>query len=97
MKTLQLSKMTGMGLICLISGIILLGVSFYLYEIDFQLEEKIRQTPTPTNPAYMCCIPPLPPYGNIQPYLTMIGVILIGVGTSLLSYKQIKNRMKVRK
>lgn len=91
MKTLHLSKTAFAGLVCLIMGIIVLSASFYLYEIDFQFDKKIRETPT--NPAYIGPIR-VAPYSSMQPYLTLIGSILTIIGVFLISYKKIKNGMK---
>ncbi|MDE1764293.1 MAG: hypothetical protein KGH88_08625 [Thaumarchaeota archaeon] len=51
MKTARLTKIEGIGLALVVSGSVLLGLSYYLYQIDFQFDEKILETPT--NPDYM--------------------------------------------
>lgn len=94
MKIPHLTKTTSVGLAFLVAGFSLLGVSLYLYDVDFQFNQKIPKTPLLTNSAYMCCIPPQSPYSGVQPCVTIIGSILIGTGTFLLSYKQIQNRIK---
>ena len=85
--------MEGIGLALLVIGTVLLGVGSYFYEIDFQFDEKIRETPT--NSDYMGPIH-LPPYYFLQPILTDLGVILVGIGIVLLSYKKIKKRINLK-
>jgi hypothetical protein len=92
LKTLHITKMTSIGLAFLISGLFLLGVSFYLYEIDLQFNRKIHETPI--NPAYMGGPIHLSPYYYLQPTLNEIGIILIGIVIFLLFYTGIKNRIK---
>lgn len=92
----HLTKTTSAGLAFLVAGFSLLGASLYLYDADFQFDQKMPKMPLLTNSAYMCCIQPQPPYSNVQPHVTIIGSILIGIGAFLISYKQIQNRMRVK-
>ncbi|MDE1832517.1 MAG: hypothetical protein KGI02_09145 [Thaumarchaeota archaeon] len=92
MKTFHLAKVQYCGLICLMTGLLVLGASFYLFEADLQFYEKIRKIPTSPYPTP---IEPSP-YYHIQPLFTFVGAVLFCVGFFLLFYRQIKNKIKAQ-